>query len=119
MIAEYKIAVGVLRFCRQPSHCLAHVVRLRTRPSKVKHGISLLSVDGDLEHKLRSIVQGINSLERLAAKLAAHLTEQIANGLLGGVHDGAHVKVNSLETLLVDELFDKNSSAMTGCDLGV
>lgn len=102
MIAEYRIAVGVLRFYRQSSTSDTHVVRLGTGAGKVEHGVALIAVNGDLQGKARPIVKKVDRLERFPTELAAHFTEEVTNSLLGSVHDRPHVKVDCLKTLLVD-----------------
>lgn len=128
--------MGVLRFCGQTiilgrhvtlvrpdftgmSPGVTHIVGLRTRPRKVKHSTPLLPIDGDLEHQLRPVVEEVDRLERLASKLAAHLTEEVADCLFGSMDDRAHVKVYSVVTPLVDELVDEHCAAVAGCHLGV
>lgn len=121
MMAEYRMAVGVFRFRRQlkVAAVTAYVVRLRAGTSEVKHSIALLAVDRDLELQTRTVVQEVDSFERLATKLGVDLTQQIAYSLLGSVHDRTHVELYRVQRLFVDELVDKNHSAVACRDLGV
>ena len=92
---------------------------LRTRACEIKDDRPIFRVDVQFQAQLGPIVQPIDSLQALPAKLLVDMFQEIAYRSFGSEHDGVHVEIDDFKGLLVDEGVDEDDTAVASSDLGV